>query len=273
MRGLTRYGAGRVEDLCCLFQREARLFAFWTVTLPPDAAREMEARGVSWAQFQDVIRRRFSEALARAACHPRQAKARAGRAPEWLFVVESQKNGRPHLHFVYRARWTAGQRWFLSTKRLDRLIGQALSKILPGMAVNVGSAGNVQQVKRGMGRYLAKYMGKSAGEGQVRLILGAGYSPGMIPKSWWGCSAEARGLIERYTFEIPSILANYLSLRRVEYERQGMMKSRLVEIKVEGAPVVVMGEWIGCAGLRRVLESLASEAVDRLGLPVRLFVT
>jgi len=272
LQGLTDYGAGRIEDLCALFNRENRCFAFWTVTLPPAAAAAMEMKGIPWSKFQDTIRRRFGEALRRASRSGRSRRAAAGRIPPWLFVVEAQKNGRPHLHFVFRARWHSGAQWFLSRRRLDGLIANALAALL-GHQVEVGSAGNVQRVKRGLGRYLSKYLGKAAGTSQVDLIFRGGYGLGMVPVRWWGCCDQCRLLLMRYTFPLPNILANLLSLRRAELQEGGWIRSRIYEPPGDGAPTVVVGEWRGGQSLREALKALADEATLRLGLPLVFGVT
>jgi len=254
--GLPRFGAGKIRDLGALHQHECSLFAFWTVTLPPDAAREMELRGVEWAEVQDRIRRRFSEALSRRARSSAHRKAGRGRIPPWWFVVESQKSGRPHIHFCYKARWHRGSRWFLSCADLDRIIRNAL-EVAIGIDVDVRGAGNVQRVKIGLSNYLAKYMGKGCGGCQVALILEGGYGPGMVPHVWWGYSKEAKAEVDRNTFPIPAVLVGMLSREVWDLCRAGLATAEFIELQAAGAPTVVLGRWQGVEGLSIAIGFLA----------------
>jgi hypothetical protein len=254
--GLPRFGAGKIKDLGALHQHECSLFAFWTVTLPPEAAQEMELQGIEWAEVQDRIRRRFSEALSRKARSQAHRKAGRGRVPPWWFVVESQKSGRPHMHFCYKARWHRGSRWFLSCADLDRIIRCALKAAL-GIEVGIESAGNVQRVKKGLAHYMSKYMGKGCGGEQVALILGGGYGAGMVPHVWWGYSKEAKAEVDRNTFPLPAVLVGMMSRGIWDLCRAGLATAEVVELQSPGAPAVVLGRWLGVGSLSVAVEFLA----------------
>jgi len=228
----------------------------------------MERQGVPWAKFQDVLRRRFAEKITRKSQRVAREHQQNWR-PVWLFVVEAQKNGRPHLHFVFRARWHRGSQWLLSRAELDRLIQYALRSVL-GADINVQAAGNVQQVKRGMGEYLSKYLRKGRGPSQADLIRARGHGEILVPTAWWGCCSESRKMLERYVFPLPDLLANLLSRERGRLTAKGFMVGEVFELQGDGAPSVLIGSWRGVKGLIAAVRDLMEDCRDRLGLACEL---
>lgn len=248
--GLTRQGAGAVEDLCSLLDESPHLCAFWTVTLPPEAVAAALAGRGSWALFQDRIRRRFGEALKRALSDPGTSRSRARQMPcQWGFVVERQRSGVPHLHFVYRARMHRGAAWVLRTGRLDSLIRNSLRAVF-GVDCDVRAAGNVQAIKRGCGRYLSKYLRKTAKNGGGHHQSDALPAGPLDPVRWWGLSSGARATIRALTFALPAQIAGALARCLPEMERRGFLSWRRVHLSGAGAPSVVIGRWRGVEGLR-----------------------
>jgi hypothetical protein len=254
MAGLTPRGAATIEDLCALVRQDRGLYAMWTVTLPPEAAQELDRIPEGAARFGDVIRRRFGEALRRAlASHPVPVCGRL--LDHWWFVVEPQKSGRPHWHFVFRCKVRKGRSWLLGKGNLDRLIRQAL-RVVTGATHRVNAAGNVQALRSDPGRYLSKYLRKTARESAATLILAKGWSQNLVPLRWWGCSSSARQLLDRYRFELPSYVVGWLSLQWPKLDALGLIRARVWQPESEGAPRIVVGNWLSVESLLRTVAHL-----------------
>jgi len=250
--GLTRHGARMIEAFCRLWRDKKHLFAVWTVTLPPDLAVALDGIEGGFTRFQGVLRRRFSEALARAC---RRHRGKVSCEPDWCFVCEPQKSGRPHLHFVFRSRARMGGTWHLSTAALDRLIGNAAAVVI-GRPVDVSSAGNVQQVQKDMGRYLSGYLKKGVGSTAAMTVLLNGWTWNLVPAQWWGLSTSARSLIFRHTIEVPGCLARWLSVQWRGLVDAGIMKAAVWDLAGDGAPSVVAGFWRDVGSFRETLSYL-----------------
>lgn len=254
MNGLTRYGARCVEDLCQLANEDRGLYGLWTVTLPPDVAASLDSISDGASRWVDVIRRRFGEAHRRA-CGRQRGSSGAPIASLWWFVVEPQKAGRIHIHFVFRSKLRRGRPWLLGKGQLDRLIRNSF-RAITGAAWPCPYAGNVQTIKRSMGRYLSKYLRKGSGNGGAGAVLAGGWSPNMIPRSWWGCSTPARGWLRRYVFELPSVLVAELSLHWRDLAAAGVLEARIWDPPDPAAPSLLIGTWEGADGLRSGVEML-----------------
>jgi len=261
MGGLTRHGAGEVEQFCRLVRQDRGLYAMWTVTLPPVAAEALNGADRGFARFQSVIRRRFSEALARACLRER---GKTPCPPHWCFVVEPQKSGRPHLHFVFRCRSRMGRPWLLNTGSLDRLIQNAISVVV-GMAVPVPAAGNVSAIRTDPGRYLSSYLKKGVGGTAAETVLLGGWSVNLVPSQWWGLSVSARHFLARYSFNIPRVFVHWLSLMWPGLRDAGLLDGMIWHAPGVGAPSVVCGGWRDVARCRQVMEYLADLQRDAVG--------
>jgi hypothetical protein len=241
LAGLTRHGAAVIEDLCSVVRQDRGLYAIWTVTLPPEAAAALSDVRDGGSLFGDTLRRRFGEALTRA-CSGVRFPVCGQRFDHWWFVVEPQKNGNPHWHFVFRCKPRRGKGWLLGKGRLDRLIRSALTTVT-GKAICCKSAGNVQALRTDPGRYLSKYLRKGTGKGGGFFMLEKGASLNLVPKRWWGCSSSARHLLNRYRFELPGRLVDWLSLQWPKLSGIGLIEARIWEPEAEGAPRIVVGSW------------------------------
>lgn len=262
--GLTRHGAKLVEDFCRIWRDKKHLFAVWTVTLPPDLAMALDGIEQGFARFQSVLRRRFSEALARAC---RRARCRLPVEPDWCFVCEPQKSGRPHLHFVFRSRARMGSMWFLSTGALDRLIQNAAA-VVTGLDIDVPAAGNVQAIQKDMGRYLSNYLKKGVGETAAMTVLLNGWTWNLVPAQWWGLSTSARRVVFCHTIELPACLVNWLSLEWPQLSGAGLLKAGIWQAPGSGAPAVVVGSWPDPGRFRETLAYLFGCMSDAIGSSV-----
>jgi len=239
MGGLTRHGAGEIEQFCRLVRQDRGLYAIWTVTLPPQAAAALDSLPRGFSQFQAVIRRRFSEALARAC---RRERGRSPCLPHWCFVVEPQKSGRPHMHFVFRSRSRMGRPWLLNIPTLDRLIQNAIN-VVTGSVLDCVAAGNIQALRKDPGRYLSKYLSKGVGRTAAECVIACGWTANLVPSQWWGLSTSARAFLFRYTFEVPSCFVGWLSLAWPGLRGAGLLDAMIWRARGEGAPSVVCGAW------------------------------
>ena len=256
-RGLPAAGALLVEDFCALTRQSKNRFGLWTVTIPASAGACLEEISDGWSRFQDVIRRRFSEAHRRAALRETR-RLGVEVPPHWVFVVEPQDNGRPHMHFVFRSKGASGRRWLLSRNRLDSIIRQALYAVT-GRRFDCKAAGNVQTLRKDPGSYLGGYLKKGRMRPGSEVIYRAGYSQNMVPKSWWGRSDEARAWVLSHVSEVPRLLVSYLSLHWPRLMEAGHLQAKVIQLEGEFAPAVVVGRWRGLGGLLAAMETLQLE--------------
>jgi len=256
--GLTRHGGRRIEDLCALSRQDARVFGLWTVTLPVEVATALDAVEDGATRWVDTIRRRFGEAHKRAC--DREGKRRGRRIESaWWFVVEPQKAGRPHLHFVFRSKAQRASKWLLGKGALDRLIKNSF-RTVTGTAYPADYAGNVQALRKDPGSYLSKYLRKGDGLNGADVVLRGGWSINLVPRRWWGCSRAARAWVNEYTFTLPDRLVAQLSLRWRRLVGAGLLEASIWEPDQAGAPAVVVGSFGDPGHLRRLLSHLSSLA-------------
>jgi len=258
LSGLTRYGAGVVEDLCQLTRQDQFCYGFWTITLPHEVALVLDQQENGWQRFADAIRRRFAEALKRAAAA--ESLRRGSPVPaHWWFVAEPQKSGRPHLHFVFRCKARRGTGWLLGKGRLDRLIRNAF-RTVTGAAYPVTAAGNVQAIRRSAGAYLSKYLRKGGESNGADVVLRNGWSLNLVPHQWWGCSRCALAFLRAHCWSLPHIVANWLSREWPELAAAGVVDARIWQPEDDRAPAIVCGRWRSLERLAGVLDHLLALA-------------
>jgi len=256
--GLTTFAAGKIEDFCSLVRQDRGIYAIWTVTLPPEVALQLDALPNGCQRLSDVLRRRFGEELRRS-CAREAARTRALVPDHWAFVIEPQKTGRPHWHFVFRCKARRGRRWLLGKGRLDRLIRNAF-RTVTGNDHRTAAAGNVQALRSDPGRYLSKYLRKTARSSSADLVLASGWSVNLVPLRWSGFSVSARKFVESYRFELPSVFVGWLSKQWPLLAGIGIIDARLWQPEADGAPSMVVGSWPGIGAARRCIAHLAELA-------------
>lgn len=254
MGGLSAAGALRMEDLCSLVRQDRGLYAIWTVTMPVEVALALDAIENGAQKLSDAIRRRFGEELRRS-CRREAKRLRVPVPDHWWFVIEPQKAGRPHWHFVFRCKARRGRGWLLGKGRLDRLIASAF-RTVTGVVIPVKSAGNVQALRRDPGRYLSKYLRKGQGCSGADAVLRNGWSLNLVPLRWWGCSRSALAFLREFTFPLPSLAVGWLSKQWPSLARVGALDARLWTPEADGAPTIVCGRWHGPQGLVDVVRHL-----------------
>lgn len=254
LRGLSAAGKKTVEDLCALVRQDRGMYGLWTVTLAPEVAAQLDRIPDGVQAFGDVLRRAFAQALRRA-CAAEQERTGIPCPDHWWFVIEPQKSGRAHWHFVFRCKSRRGRPWLLGKGRLDRLIRNAY-RTATGLMIPVRSAGNVQALRTDPGRYLSKYLAKGGQQNGADYITGHGWSLNMVPHQWWGCSRSALAMLRRYVFELPSYVVGWLSRQWEPLAAMGLLQARIWQPEDERAPSMVVGRWNGIRGLETVLQHL-----------------
>lgn len=263
LHGLSAAGAAAVEDLCALVRQDRGLYAIWTVTLPVEVAQVLDSLPDGAQRFGDAIRRRFGEALRRAC----QRESQAVRFPvpdHFWYVVEPQKSGRPHWHFVFRCKARRGRRWLLGKGQLDRLIAGAF-RTVAGLGIPAKAAGNVQALRKDPGHYLSSYLKKEASRNAAATVLANGWSLNLVPLRWWGCSRSALAFLRCHRFPLPSLAVGWLSRQWPMLDGIGAIQARIWQPEAEGAPAIVCGRWLGIEGLEAVIRhlfALAHRAYD-----------
>jgi len=258
MKGLTNHGANKVEDFCRLIKQDKSCYGIWTVTLPPELALDLDRIPDGCQRFGDVIRRRFSEALARA-CSREASRCRTPVISTWCYVVEPQASGRPHWHFVFRCKSRRGRPWLLGKGRLDRLIRNA-ARTVTGNIHRYLAAGNVQALRKDPGSYLSSYLKKSASANAALVLVANGYGPNLIPHQWWGLSKEALAMVEAHRFELPSVLVGWLSKQWPSLMGIGLLEATIWTPEARGAPSMVCGSWRTIEDAIRCIRHLADLA-------------
>lgn len=168
--GMTVKQQNEVRHLAWTLRPLQERLSFWTITLPKEALRALEAVDRGWESFSQRVHKELTRLL-----------RKAGAIPWWISVTEIQmrRSAResllcPHLHIVFVGRDARGRNrktgrmrsggWHLSPEVLDGIIASALKTVTGRDDFPLQSAGNVKRVKWDVGRYLSKYMTKGSGD-------------------------------------------------------------------------------------------------------------
>lgn len=265
LHGLTARGARFLEDFCSLVREDRYCYGMWTVTLPVEVAQELDAIPDGLQRFGDVLRRRFGEALRRAAAA--ETARRGAPVPDhWAFVIEPQKAGRCHWHFVFRCKARRGTRWLLGKGQLDRLIRNAF-RTATGAAYPATAAGNVQALRRDPGSYLSKYLRKGHGQSGAAAVLGRGWSLNLVPHQWWGASRSAAAFVAEHVWELPALAVSWLSRQWPGLVAVGALDATIWQPDADGAPAIVCGRWRSPDHLLEMLDHLFGLAERKYAAP------
>jgi hypothetical protein len=114
----------------------------------------------------------------------------------------------------------------------------------------------VQTLRKDPGCYLGGYLKKGRQRPGTGAIMAGGYSMNMVPRQWWGRSAEALAWVRDHTFDVPGRWSAWLSVHWPQLQSAGMIAAALVELPGEGSPTVVCGRFRGAGGLDRCMSEL-----------------
>lgn len=265
LKGMPGEGRKNVWRALALLEENRRLLSFWTVSLPTAALLDL-GRSDQWATFQDRVRKELVRVL-----------RRAGLPTLVVGVVELQpRRSRaagfpcPHLHVVFQGRKSPGHGWALSPSDLDGVILQALSTAGVTAPADcdplewIATAGNVQQVKKSVRAYLAKYMTK--GSGDTAQWIGTTMET-LLPRQWWFWSQPLRAIVLDHILPIAFGFLCWVHERRSEIEEAGLARFRILPLSDPAAPTTYEISWLRCSNVAALvavwLEDLWDEGWTR----------
>lgn len=251
LNGLPAAGRKQVSRSLALLEENRRNLSFWTVSLPTGALLDL-ARSGRWPDFQDRVRQELIRQL-RAAGLPALVVGVAELQPKRSRVAGMPC---PHLHVVFQGRRSPTHGWALSPAVLDGVIAAALATA--GVQAPAGTedadwlatAGNVQQVKKSVRAYLAKYMTK--GSGDTRQWIGHA-AESLIPRQWWFWSMQLRAWVLEHVFSIAFPFLAWVHAHRKELEELGFARFRVLPLEDARAPVTYEVNWLRCEFLAQVV--------------------
>lgn len=251
LNGLSPAGRKNVSRALALLEDDRRLLSFWTVSLPTEALIAL-GQADRWPEFQDRVRKELARLL-----------QRAGLPVRLVGVAELQpRRSRatgipcPHLHVVFLGRRSPTARWALSPADLDGVIRAALASA--GVPVPAGidgqaflkSAGNVQQVKKSVRAYLAKYMTKGGNDTTPHL---GGPWESLLPRQWWFWSRPLKAWVLEHVFPLGFPFLDWVHRRRQELQELGLIRVRILDLPDPRAPLTIELNWLSTENLARVV--------------------
>ena len=251
LHGLPAAGRKAVSRSLALLEEKRALLSFWTVSLPTDALTAL-AQADAWPLFQDRVRKELVRLL-----------RRRGLPALLVGVVELQPKRSlatgfpcPHLHLVFQGRRSRGTGWVLSPADLDEVIRAALATA--GVQAPDGTdarewlatAGNVQQVRKSVRAYLAKYMTK--GSGDTRRWVGT-KAEALLPRRWWLWTKEMRALVLEHVLPIAFGFLLWVHENRAVIEEAGLARFRILALEDPRAPLTFEVNWLSCDRLAQLV--------------------
>jgi hypothetical protein len=239
---LTDQGRREIARSCAVLDDSTGRLAFWTVTLSPAQWDEIEALD-SMAAFSEAIRHRLHRAL-------RRRGLRALVIGVWeLHPKRSRDEGRPvpHLHVCFEARQHRKARWALSRERLDWIIVQALVAARVSDRALVAN-GQVQPVKKSVGRYLSHYMKKG---GAPLAVCGRGFQ--LCPRQWWFRTAALKRLVGGLAVALPLRFIAWVHQNHGPLEWAELLWWAPVALPDARAPATYSVQWRGVSELAQAI--------------------
>lgn len=200
--GLTKYGAKMVRSGCAGLEQAVRkeYLSFLTLTLPTSDSGLI---ALMTSELGHIVNR-FTQELTR-------ELVRKGLSGEYVYVIEEQKRGAPHVHMIFQGRHdrnsmrknrhtskSRGWGWAISTAKVDELWKGTL--VNAGYPItSVEAACNIQRVRKSVVAYMSKYMTKGTkptGSNDTAASTSR-ESERIHPASWWGMAASIRQAIKK----------------------------------------------------------------------------
>jgi hypothetical protein len=237
LSGMPAPGRKQVWRALALLEEMRPLLSFWTISLPTESLTAL-AQADTLPVFQDRVRKELSRQL------------RAAGLPDLVVGVAELQPRRsraagfpcPHWHVVFQGRRDRQSPWALSRETLDGVIAAALASA--GVrAPDLRSAGNVQQVKRSVRAYLAKYMTKGGGDaGPWR---GTQWEA-LIPRQWWFWTRRLRAWVLEHVLPIAFEFLAWVHEHREQLQARELATFRRLELADPRAPVTWEVQWLSC---------------------------
>ncbi len=183
-RDILCWGAATLERV----YNRANL-SFLTYTLPDLTPEDLLAIKEGWSDIVNRVQLRIKEKL-----HGMGIETAIVGCVE-LQLERAENTGRiyPHLHMVFRGRRDRGSVWALKPCEFRQIWRRCCGKFICTKKYNWGASENVQQVKRSVSGYLAKYISKCASK------AGDGMLSAWHPRDWIFVGRRIRALYESST--------------------------------------------------------------------------
>lgn len=225
-RGMTPQAVRWLEQQLWTLSGFRRRLSFWTVTLPDDALRQLHGIESGWQRFSARLHKQLTRRL-----------KQAGVIPWWASVTEIQtKRSRglrmpaPHLHITFVGRPARCSRggWYLSPEVLDEIIATSLESagvVLPegetARRLYLRAAGQVQEVKKDVSKYMAKYVTKDAGS--VSGWNAPAVAGGLYVNQWWHSSTPLKNRGRAHQPLLHGEFGHWCRAKQGQLEQLGVM--------------------------------------------------
>lgn len=165
--------------------------SFLTLTLPDLSGRDFDAIRESWAELVKSVIEEIKRELKRNGILTSVVGCTE------LQLERAQTSGRfyPHLHLVFRGRFHSRSGWAIQPPGFREIWRKCCSRILVDPVSTWGASENVQQVRKSVGGYLAKYVSKCASKHDPD-SLGIWH-----PSDWIILGRRIRQLYEKLTYK------------------------------------------------------------------------
>jgi hypothetical protein len=211
---MVRNAAWWLQDFC-----GRRSLSFLTATLPDEAIALMEARGTFSRDWSEIIRQ-FEQWVKR--------RLRTAGLLELIVGVTEvqekrwQQSGKVglHLHWVFQGRTNQKSNWAIRPEQFAEAWLRIVSNVL-GEKIKSKSATRVEQVKKSVENYLAKYMSK--GGKVIGDIIEAGKRD-CLPTSWWNVTTVLKNIIKRAIKALSDEAKECLYENIVDLKDQGIIQ-------------------------------------------------
>jgi hypothetical protein len=183
-RDILCWGAATLERV----YNRANL-SFLTLTLPELSVDSLDALKANWGDIVNRVQLRIKEKLHGMGIET----AIVGCVEIQLDRLENSGSVYPHLHLVFRGRRDSGSPWAIKSHQFRQIWRRCCCKFLGTAEYDWAASENVQQVKRSVAGYLAKYVSKCASKS------GSGVLSGWTPRDWIFVGRRIRVLYESLT--------------------------------------------------------------------------
>jgi len=183
-RDILCWGASALEKV---YQRKN--LSFLTLTLPDMSPDDLLAIKSNWSDIVHRVQLRIKEKLHGMGIET----ALTGCVELQLERFENSGVLYPHLHLVFRGRRDSGSDWAIKPHQFRQIWRRCCGKFLRSEKYDWGASENVQQVKKSVAGYLAKYVSKCASKS------GEGMLSSWHPKDWIFIGRRIRALYESLT--------------------------------------------------------------------------
>jgi hypothetical protein len=183
-RDLVCWGAATLERI----YHRANL-SFLTYTLPDLTAEDLVAIKENWADIVNRVQLRIKEKLNGLGIKT----AIVGCVELQLERAENTGVIYPHLHLVFRGRRDNRSDWAIKPHQFRQIWRRCCGKFLSSEKYSWNASENVEQVKRSVAGYLAKYISKCASK------VGDGMLSAWHPRDWIFIGRRIRALYESST--------------------------------------------------------------------------